>query len=162
MIRDVKVSDAKAIAEIYNEYILNTTISFETAPVSEHEMACRISEISNTYPYLVYENESGDVVGFCYAHKWKDRAAYNSTVETTIYCSQYYIRTGMGTKLMTELINECRLRGYVAMIACITGNNTTSINFHLKFGFKKVSHFKQVGIKFGQILDVVDYELLLK
>ena len=58
MIRDVKVSDAKAIAEIYNEYILNTTISFETAPVSEHEMACRISDISNTYPYLVYENES--------------------------------------------------------------------------------------------------------
>ena len=52
--------------------------------------------------------------------------------------------------------------GYVAMIACITGNNATSINFHLKFGFKKVSHFKQVGIKFGQILDVVDYELLLK
>lgn len=161
MIRPVLLNDAEAIANIYNEYVVNTDISFETAPVSVENMRARIAELSTEFPYFVYVTEKGEVEGFCYAHRWKERAAYQFVVETTVYCSIKRTGKGIGTALMKHLIDACRLSGYNALIACITGNNTPSINFHAKLGFEKVSHFKKVGVKFGRFLDVVDYELLL-
>lgn len=70
MIRDVKPQDATAITKIYNEYITNSIISFETEPLTEEDMLSRIVQISSKYPYLVYET-GGIVVGYCYAHAWK-------------------------------------------------------------------------------------------
>ena len=75
MIRPVRVTDAPAIAAIYNEYVLHTTISFETEPLTEEAMRNRIAHYSAQYPYLVDERE-GVIVGYCYAHPWKERAAY--------------------------------------------------------------------------------------
>ena len=161
-VRPVRLADAAAVARIYNEYVVNTTISFEICPVSVEEMECRIHDISSVFPFFVYETENGCVIGYCYAHKWKERAAYNETVETTIYCSSTYQSKGIGSALMQELVSECKRMGYYALIACITGDNHNSIRFHQKFGFKKVSHFEKVGTKFGQKLDVCDFELLLK
>lgn len=83
MIRDVKPQDATAITKIYNEYITNSIISFETEPLTEEDMLSRILQISSKYPYLVYET-GGIVVGYCYAHAWKERAAYRYTAETTV------------------------------------------------------------------------------
>lgn len=160
-IRPVKQLDAESITYIYNEYVVNTTISFEITPVSVKDMQQRIREISSCYPFLVYENADGEILGYCYAHKWKERAAYDGTVETTIYCSKENIGNGIGTKLMHKLISECKHMGYSALIACITGDNIQSIEFHEKLGFNKVSHFKKVGTKFGQKLDVCDFELLI-
>lgn len=74
MIRRVELSDAKAIADIYNEYVINSVATFETAPVSDNEMRERISEISAHFPYLVYEQD-GMVAGYCYAHTWKEKSA---------------------------------------------------------------------------------------
>lgn len=74
MIRDVKPQDATAITKIYNEYITNSIISFETEPLTEEDMLSRIVQISSKYPYLVYETDC-IVVGYCYAHAWKERAA---------------------------------------------------------------------------------------
>ena len=84
MIRNVNATDAQAIAHIYNHYVLNTNISFETQAVTTADMLHRITSISAQYPYLVYEHE-GHVVGYCYAHLWKERVAYSQTLETTIY-----------------------------------------------------------------------------
>ena len=78
MIRDVKPQDATAITKIYNEYITNSIISFETEPLTEEDMLSRIVQISSKYPYLVYETDC-IVVGYCYAHAWKERAAYRYT-----------------------------------------------------------------------------------
>lgn len=155
------MADCKAIAGIYNGYVESSTATFETEPVSEEEMRRRISDIAASYPYLVYEVDS-KIAGYCYAHAWKERAAYSKTLETTIYLSEGYKGKGIGRMLMTELIEECRKRGYHALIACITAENEESRAFHLKSGFKQVSLFEKVGIKFGRRLDVVDYELLLK
>ena len=68
---------------------------------------------------------------------------------------------GIGRKLTEKLVDECRKRGYRALIACITDGNQASIKLHEKLGFKKVSHFEKVGIKFGGELDVIDLELRL-
>lgn len=161
MIRNVTPADAKAITDIYNQYILNTTISFETEPLTAEQMGERIKDISTEYPYYVYENEDGTIGGYCYAHRWKEREAYSHTLETTIYLAHGIERRGIGTQLMHMLIDECRHRGFVALIACITGDNEASIKMHASLGFEQKSCFEKVGIKFGKMLDVVDMELLL-
>ncbi len=161
MIRKVNATDAQAIAHIYNHYVLNTTISFETQAVTTAHMQHRITSISAQYPYLVYEHE-GRVVGYCYAHLWKERVAYSQTLETTIYLHPDYCHRGIGKRLMQQLIEQCRAQGFHALIACITGGNEGSIALHQSLGFEQRSCFKEVGHKFGAWLDVVDLELILR
>ena len=160
MIRQVIPSDTAAIAAIYNEYVLHTDISFETEPLTVEEMRGRIEDISAAFPYFVFEEE-GKVTGYCYAHPWKERAAYGRTLETTIYLSPEAQGRGIGTRLMERLIGACREAGFHALVACITGGNEPSIALHQKLGFRQVSCFPQVGCKFGRWLDVVDLQLML-
>lgn len=160
MIRQVLVSDAQAIADIYSYFVMHTTVSFETEAPDTEEMEQRIRTISASCPYLVAEVD-GKVVGYCYVHPWKERAAYSHTYETTIYLSPAVCHKGLGTQLMHRLIEECRSRGFHSLIACITGENRASILMHEKLGFHQVSDFKEVGRKFGRWLDVVDMEYLL-
>ena len=161
MIRNVNATDAQAIAHIYNHYVLNTNISFETQAVTTADMLHRITSISAQYPYLVYEHE-GHVVGYCYAHLWKERVAYSQTLETTIYLHPDYCHRGIGKRLMQQLIEQCRAQGFHALIACITGGNEGSIALHRALGFEQRACFKEVGRKFGAWLDVVDLELILQ
>ena len=161
MIRPVKSEDASAITRIYNEYIVNSTVTFEEEPLQEEEMRKRILSISAHHPYFVYETEEG-IIGYCYAHPWKERSAYRYTLETTVYLTPACIGKGIGELLMQQLIHSCRTMGYHALIACITEENQWSIHFHERLGFKQVSRFEKVGIKFNRWLDVVDYELLLE
>ena len=160
MIRQVELQDAKAITNIYNEYVLQSVATFDTEPVLEEEMRTRIAEISSRFPYLVYE-ENQEITGYCYAHTWKERSAYRYTLETTVYLSPGHTGKGIGMLLMKKLIGACRESGYRVLIACITEGNEASNILHEKLGFKQVSHFKKVGLKFDRWLDVADYELLL-
>lgn len=161
MIREVKLKDAAAIADIYNEYVKNTCVTFEEVEVSVCEMENRIRHISATYPYLVFETENGEVAGYCYAHGWKEKQAYRLTAETTIYLAPDYQRKGIGRMLMTELIERCRKKGLHVLVACITYPNAGSERLHSELGFRQVSRFHQVGRKFGKWLDVYDFELVL-
>lgn len=160
MIRYVTQRDIKRITEIYNDYIINTTISFEVKPLTEDEMRNRIESVLAHGPFLVWE-EDGEIAGYCYAHPWKERAAYHNTLETTVYLAPQYFRRGIGSQLMRELINQCRVDNIKVLIACITANNEASIKMHEALGFKQVSYFSQVGEKFGQWLDVIDMQLTL-
>ena len=160
MIRNVKTCDAKDIALIYNYYIENSTITFETDSVSEEEMACRIVDISEKYPYFVYE-DCGKVVGYCYVSSWKKKTAYNKTVESTIYIDKDFQNKGVGRALMNKFINELREKSFHAVIACITIPNPISVKLHEELGFRQVSEFREVGFKFEKWLDVGDWELLL-
>ncbi len=161
MLRRVELKDAKAITAIYNEYVLNSVTTFDMLPAREEDMRSRIAEITVYYPFFVYEAEDGEIAGYCYAHPWKQKAAYSHTLETTIYLAPGYVGKGIGKQLMKALIEECRRDGYHALIACITEANEASSALHLSLGFKQVSHFEKVGLKFGRWLDVMDYELLL-
>ncbi len=159
-IRNVQWQDTGAITAIYNEYVLHSVVTFETEPLREEEMRTRIAEISARFPYFVCE-EAGNVVGYCYAHPWKERAAYAHTLETAVYLSSHHTGKGMGTLLMQELIESCRRAEFRALVACVTEGNIASDALHRKLGFKQVSRFEQVGWKFGCWLGIVDYELLL-
>lgn len=94
-IRRAAPGDAGRLAEIYNQYVLRTTISFETEAVTEAEMRSRIEVVSSAFPYFVYEYD-GAVIGYCYAHPWKDRAAYAKTLETTVYLAPEACGQGIG------------------------------------------------------------------
>lgn len=160
MIRKVRIQDAADIVAIYNRYIVDTTVTFETEPLSVDEMQKRITTIASSFPYFVYEFE-GRVVGYAYVHLWKERAAYSRTLETTIYLDPDIRHSGIGTKLMHHVIDECRCLDYKVLIACITAENGESLEFHKRLGFVQVSHFHNVGEKFGRLLDVIDMELQL-
>lgn len=160
MIRVVRKEDAPAIVSIYNRYIIGSNLTFEEEPLTTEEMASRITEISSSFPYFVYE-ENGEVKGYCYAHAWKERSAYRYTAETTVYLSPDVTGKSIGTALMQRLIAECKEMGLKTLIACITEGNVASKALHERLGFKQVSCFKEVGLKFGEWLDVVDYELIL-
>lgn len=160
MIRQVKLTDAQDITDIYNEYILHSTATFETETLSVQEMRKRIETIASAFPFFVYETER-HVTGYAYAHLWKERAAYRHTWETTVYVAPQATRTGIGTALMSTLIENCKSSGCHVLIACITGKNTDSIALHRKLGFKQVSSFQEVGFKFDRRLDISDLELIL-
>lgn len=159
-IRPVRPDDAEAIVTIYNRYIAETTISFETEQLSTEAMRQRIESIAAHCPYFVYERD-GRILGYCYAHPWKERAAYARTLETTVYLSPTAFRQGIGTALMERLIAESRQRGVHVLVACITGDNNASIHLHERLGFRLASRFSEVGRKFGRWLDVVDMQLVL-
>ena len=158
--RKVDEQDVPQITELYNWYITNGVESFETKPLPVGEMRRRVMDISSRFPYYVAVEE-GRVEGYCYAHQWKERAAYAHTFETTIYLRPSAKRQGIGTALMELLIADCRAMGCRALIACITGENMSSIAFHSRLGFERASLFRSVGYKMGRWLDVVDMELLL-
>lgn len=160
MIRKVVPGDASDIAGILNHYIVNTDIVFDFDPVDTEEMRRRITEVSASYPYYVWEHD-GRVRGFAYVHPWKSRPAYSPTLETTIYLAPGEGRKGVGTELMKKLISDCREAGFRSLIACITSGNTASEHFHSRLGFRKVSEFRDVGFKHSRWLSVTDWQLML-
>ena len=117
-------------------------------------MAKRIeSTISAGYPWLVLLS-SKEIIGFAYACCWKEREAYNKTVETTVYLHRNTIAQGNGTALYSQLFKELSNAGFHVAISCIALPNQGSINLHQKFGFDRVGTFSEVGYKFGNWVDI--------
>ena len=162
MIRSAESTDAKAICEIYNHYVLKTHATFETAVVAEKEMQQRIQRVQQELrlPWLVLEDEK-QVVGYAYATQWKPRGAYRRTVETTVYIHQSFQGKGYGKLLYLELIAALKAQEYHALLGGISLPNEGSIVLHEKVGFKKVGQLQQVGFKFDRWIDVGYWELIL-
>jgi len=162
MIREAEDNDATAIAEIYNFYIRNTVITFEEDDLEVNEFIKRIQKVQTSgYCWLVAE-EKGQVIGYAYSSKWNERSAYKNTAEVSVYLSHTAKTQGWGTKLYTELFNSLRKKSIHVVIGGITLPNAASVALHEKFGMEKVAHFKQVGYKFGQWLDVGYWQAQLK
>ncbi len=161
MIRSASVSDAAAMARIYNYYVLNTVITFEQLAVSDKEMAKRIQEISEVpLPWLLVEKD-GDILGFAYASKWKSRYAYRYSVESTVYLDPAHTGNGLGSELYTELLLALRECSVHSVMGGIAQPNPGSVALHGKHGFQKVAHLKEVGFKFNQWIDVAYWQVLL-
>jgi len=160
MIRVATSADAEQICDIYNYYIENTMISFEEIPVSIAEMQARITEIGGTFPWLVFAKDQR-ILGFAYASRWKARSAYRHSVESTVYLSKQATGKGIGSKLYKRLIALLQTTDAHCLIGCIALPNEASVGLHEKLGFKKNAHFKEVGKKFGQWVDVGFWEKML-
>ena len=160
-IRSATAADAESIATIYNHYIANTVITFETEAVDAAEIAERISEtIAIPLPWLVAEDR-GDVLGYAYASKWKGRCAYRFAVEATIYMAAEHTGEGIGLPLYSALIDAIRAHSMRSVIGGIAQPNDASVRLHEKLGFRKVGHFERVGFKQDRWIDVGYWQLLL-
>lgn len=160
MLRSATPDDAAQIAEIYNHYVLSTTISFEEQPVAADEMRTRIATVTATLPWLVIER-AGRVVGYAYATPWRARSAYRFSVETTVYVAPDCARQGIGQQLYQAVIAGLRERQIQVVLGGIAQPNEASVALHERLGFEKVAHFKRVGRKFERWVDVGYWELQL-
>ena len=161
MIRNVTLADSSRIAEIYNYYIQNTAITFETEEIDAAEMERRISAILGAgEPFIVYEIE-GVVVGYSYLHTFKERAAYSRSKELSVYVDTEYKGKKIGENLCRYIIDSVDRNSIHAIISCITIPNPASILLHEKLGFTKVGHFREVGFKFDKWQDIGYWELIM-
>jgi phosphinothricin acetyltransferase len=160
MIRSATIEDAGAICSIYNPYVVGTTITFEDQEVSAEVMRARIAEVTVALPWLVFEAED-EVGGYAYATRWRARAAYRYSVETTVYLAPRFQRRGIGKKLYRELIEKLRGLGVHRAMGGIALPNAGSVALHEKLGFKKVAHFEEVSRKFDRWIDVGYWQLSL-
>jgi phosphinothricin acetyltransferase len=160
MIREATAQDAERICAIYNHYVMGTTITFEEEAVSAEMMRKRITDVTAAYPWLVFE-DGGEVMGYAYARKFHERAAYRHTAELAVYLANECHGRGAGSALYRDLIARLKqLKVHVAL-GGIALPNEKSVALHEKLGFKKVAHLEEVGWKFGQWIDVGYWELKL-
>ena len=161
MIRPATELDAIAIASIYNYYIENSTATFEENPLTASDILSRIEKVRLAGLHWLVAEQDEKILGYAYATKWNERAAYRHTVETSIYLSNVSLSAGWGTKLYSDLFSRLRSQSIHIAIGGITLPNPASIALHEKFGMEKVAHFKEVGFKFDQWLDVGYWQVQL-
>lgn len=160
-LRIANINDADQIVEIYAPYVLNTDISFETVVPSIEEMQRRIGSVLATNPWIVLEVD-GYILGYAYASKHRERAAYRWAVDISIYVKQECRGRGIGKVLYSALISLLKLQGYHNVYAGICLPNEASVGIHESFGFRKMAHYTKVGYKSGQWHDTGWWELSLK
>jgi phosphinothricin acetyltransferase len=160
-IRAVTLADAAAIQAIYAPYVTDTVISFETTPPSVEDMAARILKATGKYPWLVYvtgEQQGSDpqpsITGYAYASPHRERAAYQWSVDVSVYVSPAYHRRSIGRGLYTALFALLRAQGFINAYAGIALPNEGSVGIHTALGFEPVGIYQQVGYKLGRWHDV--------
>jgi L-amino acid N-acyltransferase YncA len=160
-IRPAIAADAPAIAAIYAHHVAHGTASFDTVPRSEGEIAGKIAQCDmGGWPFLVADR-GGTVVGYAYATQFRDRPAYRSTCENSIYVAPAAVGQGIGTRLLASLIEASERAGFRQMIAVVGGAEPASVALHLKAGFREAGRMKSVGRKHGRWLDTVYLQLAL-
>lgn len=153
-IRMADVADAPGLLAVYAPYVLHTPVTFEYEIPSEKEFARRIGETLKRYPYLIAE-EGGQPVGYAYASAFKSRAAYDWSVENSIYIEEGRHGQGIG-RLLYGTLEKCLAEQNICnLCACIAYPNPSSIAFHEKTGYRTVAHFTSAGYKGGKWYDIV-------
>jgi phosphinothricin acetyltransferase len=154
-IRPAQLADAVAVAAIYAHHVAHGTASFDTSPRSAAETAAKIAECRERgWPFLVAEDD-GQVVGYAYATQFRDRPAYLSTCENSIYVFPTHVGKGVGSALLAALVAAAERAGFRQMIAVIGGAEPASVALHRKAGFVEAGRMRSVGRKFGRWLDTL-------
>jgi phosphinothricin acetyltransferase len=159
-------SDLPRLAEIYNHYIVNTPITFNTQPFTVETFAPWFEEHSDGKRHrllvAVENGASGRVIGYAGTGRFRPKEAYETTVETTVYCSHDCTRRGLGTLLYRALFELIAGEDINRIVAGVTLPNPGSVALHERFGFRHVGTFTGNGRKFGKYWDVAWFERPLK
>lgn len=156
LLRPATATDMPAVTAIYADAVLHGTATFDTVPPAEVELARRLGELqADGFPYLVAD-DGGRVAGYAYAAPFRLRAAYDSTVEDSVYIARGYRGAGAGRALLTELVASCEGLGFRSMLALIGDSaSAASIGLHTALGFTRAGTLSAVGYKHDRWLDVV-------
>ncbi|HEX6914306.1 MAG TPA: GNAT family N-acetyltransferase [Chitinophagaceae bacterium] len=152
-IRPVTLDDAASVLAIYQPYVEHTAATFETEVPSLKDFEARILHYSASYPWLVAV-QSNEIVGYAYASRHRERAAYQWCVESSVYVNEANHGSGIAGALYNELFGGLRQLGYINVYAGITLPNPKSYAFHSKMGFEPVGVYRNIGYKLGRWHDV--------
>jgi phosphinothricin acetyltransferase len=159
-IRFATPDDAAGVAAVYAPYC-STPISFELEPPDADEIRGRMAKVLEAYPWLVAE-EGGAIVGYSYAGRHRERAAYRWAVDVSVYVLAGRHRLGIGRRLYEALFDLLRRQGFVNAYAGVTLPNPGSVGLHESLGFEPVGVYRLVGYKCGAWHDVAWYQLRLQ
>jgi phosphinothricin acetyltransferase len=154
-IRPVTKADLPRLTEIYNHYVIHTPVTFDIEPYTIERRAAWFEQFGSIgrHRLLVAEGGSG-IVGYAATTRFRPKAAYDSTVETSIYCAPDEIHKGTGSALYTALFEALAGEDIHRIVAGYTMPNPASAALHARFGFKPVGIFHENGRKFGRYWDV--------
>jgi len=155
------IEHLEAITDIYNQAVLTTTATFDTEPISLDEQKIWFAEHNEKFPIFV-ALKHGKVVGWASLSRWSGRCAYSDTAEISIYIKEGFRGKGIGTKLLKRVLDEGKKGGIHTVLARIAEGSDASIRLHQNAGFEYVGVMKEVGKKFGKLLDVHLLQLILK
>ncbi len=154
-VRNAQRADLVRITEIYNHYVLNTPITFDVEPYTLERREPWFEQFAETGRHrLLVAEENGIVVGYVGTTKFRPKAAYETTVETTIYCAPEAVGKNIGKRLYAELFDALQGEDIHRYVAGYTLPNDASEALHRRFGFKRVGIFSENGRKFGKYWDV--------
>jgi L-amino acid N-acyltransferase YncA len=154
-------ADVPAITDLYRPIVETTAISFETEPPGEDEMRRRIHDTLTRYPWLVLDRD-GEIGGYAYATQHRVRAAYQWSVDTSIFVHPSFRRSGVGHGLYASLFAILAAQGYFNAYAGIALPNPASVALHERAGFEPLGVYRRVGYKFGAWHDVGWWQLVLR
>jgi phosphinothricin acetyltransferase len=159
-IRAATPDDLEALTEIYNHYIVHSTVTFDLQPftVAERRPWFDDHASSGLHRLLVAIDEHGTCVGYATSSRWRPKPAYNSTVEVSVYCHPEARGRGYGTALYGALFAVLEREDVHTIVAGVSLPNDASLALHARFGFRPVGVFHAVGRKFGKYWDVAWFE----
>lgn len=161
ILRTATLDDAEAIREIYNREVTGSTVTFDLVPRSLVDQRRWLTDRSGAHAAIVAVDDDGAVIGFGSLSPYKDRPAYSTTVEDSVYVHHQHQGLGVGRAILGGLVERADQHGFHAVIARIVDDHRASINLHTSLGFEVVGHEREVGRKFGKWLDVIVMERLL-
>jgi phosphinothricin acetyltransferase len=157
--RPAALADLPRLVEIYNHYVVHTPITFDLEPVTVEQRRPWFDQHAATGRHRLFVAEaSGVAVAYACSHQFRVKAAYDTTVETSVYCDPSWTGRGLGAALYRVLFDAIRDEDIATYIAGITLPNEASIALHARFGFQHVGTMTRVGRKFGQYWDVAWYQ----
>lgn len=155
LIRPATRTDLPRLTEIYNHYVVNTPVTFDLEPHAVENRVAWFAQFAPTGRHqLMVAEEDGTVMGYAGTTRFRAKAAYDPTVETTIYCSPDAISKGLGSRLYAALFDALAGEDVHRIVAGYTLPNAASAALHKRFGFQPVGVFHDVGRKFGRYWDV--------
>ena len=160
LIRAATIDDAEAIRSIYNVEVETSTVTFDLVPRTLAEQRRWISDRSGAHAAIVATVDD-EIVGFGSLSPFKERAAYSTSVEDSVYVHREHQGEGIGRALLAELVDRSTAHGFHAMFARIVAGHSASIALHESLGFEIVGNEREVGRKFGKWLDVTVMERIL-
>jgi L-amino acid N-acyltransferase YncA len=159
-VRLAERGDAAAIREIYNREVITSTVTFDLVPRSLEDQRAWLAAHSGVHPAVV-ATEDGAIVGFGSLSPYRDRPAYATSVEDSVYVRHDRRGGGVGRLILLELVRLATVHGFHAVLARVVGNHQVSIALHRACGFELVGVEREVGRKFGRWLDVAVLQRLL-
>lgn len=160
-VREATLQDIDSITHIYNDAVTGTSATFDTEPKNLQEQSEWFIGHSDRHKILVAEVDL-EVLGWASLSKWSDRCAYSDTAECSLYIDKKHRNRGIGRQLMNALLKSSRESGFHTLIARVVEGNDASIHLCESLGFHQIGVMREVGHKFGRLLDVVLLQIILE